>query len=226
MKTRLFSWMCGSGLSGEMLTERGHVWLGIDISSAMLTVAAEREIEGDVILADMGDGLPFRPGTFDGCISISAVQWLCYANKTGCSPPRRLLHFFSSLYACLKRGARAVFQLYPQNADQLELISSQAMKAGFSGGMVVDFPNSTKAKKFFLCLFSGGSASLPKALGDEDAQEGVQYTSSRLRYSSLKGKSMKKSRNWILEKKERQRRQGKDVRHNSKYTGRRRKSCF
>ena len=31
-------------------------------------VAAERDVEGDVILADMGDGLPFRPGTFDGCI--------------------------------------------------------------------------------------------------------------------------------------------------------------
>jgi len=29
------------------------------------------------------------------------------------------------------------------------------MKCGFSGGMVVDFPNSTKAKKFFLCLFAG-----------------------------------------------------------------------
>uniref|UniRef100_A0A8C4Q738 BUD23 rRNA methyltransferase and ribosome maturation factor n=1 Tax=Eptatretus burgeri TaxID=7764 RepID=A0A8C4Q738_EPTBU len=221
-----WSLRCGSGLSGELLTERGHMWLGIDISTAMLTVAAERDIEGDVILADMGDGLPFRPGTFDGCISISAVQWLCYANKAVCSPPHRLLHFFSSLYACLKRGARAVFQLYPQNADQLELISSQAMKAGFSGGMVVDFPNSTKAKKFFLCLFSGGTASLPKALVDEDAQEGVQYTNSRLRYSSLKGKSVKKSRNWILEKKERQRLQGKDVRHNSKYTGRRRKFCF
>lgn len=28
----------------------------------------EREVDGDLILHDMGTGLPFRPGTFDGAI--------------------------------------------------------------------------------------------------------------------------------------------------------------
>lgn len=37
-----------------------------------------------------------------------------------------------------------------------------------------------------------------------------------------RNKSLKKSRDWILEKKERRRRQGKEVRDNSKYTGRKR----
>ena len=27
---------CGSGLSGECLTEQGHIWVGVDISPAML----------------------------------------------------------------------------------------------------------------------------------------------------------------------------------------------
>lgn len=27
---------CGSGLSGETLTDQGHVWVGMDISNAML----------------------------------------------------------------------------------------------------------------------------------------------------------------------------------------------
>jgi len=31
-------------------------------------VALEREVEGDVILGDMGEGMAFRPGTFDGVI--------------------------------------------------------------------------------------------------------------------------------------------------------------
>lgn len=31
---------------------------------------------------------------------------------------------------------------------QLELITAQAMRAGFTGGMVVDYPNSSKAKKY------------------------------------------------------------------------------
>ena len=46
-----------------------------------------------------------------------------------------------------RRGSRAVFQFYPENSQQLELITSQAMKAGFTGGVVVDYPNSTRAKK-------------------------------------------------------------------------------
>jgi 18S rRNA (guanine1575-N7)-methyltransferase len=33
---------CGSGLSGEVLEEQGHVWVGCDISRDMLQVARER----------------------------------------------------------------------------------------------------------------------------------------------------------------------------------------
>ena len=28
----------------------------------------ERDVEGDVMLGDAGDGIPFKPGTFDGVI--------------------------------------------------------------------------------------------------------------------------------------------------------------
>ena len=49
----------------------------------MLDVAAEREVEGDLCLHDLGHGLPIRPGTVDGAISISAVQWLCNAVSPG-----------------------------------------------------------------------------------------------------------------------------------------------
>ena len=44
---------CGSGLSGEALSDAGHVWVGADISPAMLDVAVEREVEGDVLLNDL-----------------------------------------------------------------------------------------------------------------------------------------------------------------------------
>lgn len=64
-------------------------------------VAREREVEGDLFLWDMGDGLGFRPGTFDGVISISALQWLCNADKSYHNPHKRLLKFFTSLYACM-----------------------------------------------------------------------------------------------------------------------------
>ncbi|XP_015269034.1 PREDICTED: probable 18S rRNA (guanine-N(7))-methyltransferase [Gekko japonicus] len=220
---------CGSGLSGDYISEEGHCWVGMDISPAMLDVAIEREVEGDLMLADMGQGIPFRPGTFDGCISISAVQWLCNADKKTHSPPKRLYRFFSTLYTALARGARAVLQLYPENAQQLELITTQAMKAGFAGGVVVDYPNSAKAKKFFLCLFVGPSAVLPKGLGTECSDEEpaqAKFVCERMRFKNAKGRSVKKSRDWVLEKKERRRRQGKEVRADTKYTGRKRRPHF
>jgi len=140
---------CGSGLSGEVLTDQGHFWVGIDVSQAMLGVAVERETEGDMLLGDMGLGVPFRPGTFDGAISISALQWLCHSNAKDQFPAKRLYRFFTSLYASLSRGSRAVFQFYPENSAQIELITQQSMKAGFTGGVLIDYPNSTKAKKMF-----------------------------------------------------------------------------
>lgn len=221
---------CGSGLSGEVLTDAGHHWIGVDVSEAMLRVAQEdREVVGDLILKDIGTGLPFRPGSFDGAISISAIQWLCHANSRDENPRRRLLRFFQSLYACLGRGTRAVFQFYPENADQSELITTQAMRAGFSGGLVVDFPNSAKAKKIYLVLMTGGMQQLPKALTAENVQSN-QISNTERRVFKVghtgKRKLVKGSKAWIEAKKERARKQGRDVPEDSKYTGRKRKRIF
>lgn len=40
-----------------------------------------------------------------------------------------------------------VLQIYPENAAQAQLLTSSAMRAGFTGGLVVDYPHSTRAKK-------------------------------------------------------------------------------
>jgi 18S rRNA (guanine1575-N7)-methyltransferase len=65
----------------------------------------------------------------------------------------------------------AVMQLYPESAEQLELITTIALRCGFSGGLVVDYPNSRKARKHYLCLFAGLDAAkpLPAALGAADS---------------------------------------------------------
>ncbi|XP_064334688.1 probable 18S rRNA (guanine-N(7))-methyltransferase isoform X2 [Camelus dromedarius] len=186
---------CGSGLSGDYLSDEGHYWVGIDISPAMLDAALDRDTEGDLLLGDMGQGIPFKPGSFDGCISISAVQWLCNANKKSDIPAKRLYCFFSSLYSVLARGARAVLQLYPENSEQLELITTQATKAGFTGGVVVDYPNSAKAKKFYLCLFSGPTTFIPKGLDEDEEEEAREstFTTERL-LGHLRGK---RGRRWM-----------------------------
>jgi 18S rRNA (guanine1575-N7)-methyltransferase len=87
---------CGSGLSGDALVEAGHEWVGLDISSAMVGVAVERGCGagggggGDMLLGDMGQGFGFRAGVFDGAISVSALQWLCYSDRRDHRSARRL----------------------------------------------------------------------------------------------------------------------------------------
>lgn len=281
---------CGSGLSGEVIADEGHAWIGFDISPAMLDIARRSLIErrqveedvdddqadedgsddemepdrpsdegddvddlseskpawhgcGDVVQLDMGHGLGVRPNSVDGCISVSAVQWLCYSHRAGEVPHRRLRAFFASLYACLRRGARAAIQLYPESPEQMEMITNAAMAAGFTGGVVIDYPNSAKAKKFYLVLFAGAAdkrtPELPRARAgrsrdDEREDEptvrvegrGAQHRHSGKRAHGRSDRPAKKSRQWIQAKKETQRRQGKEVRPDSKYSGRKRSGKF
>ena len=60
---------CGSGLSGEVLTEHGYTWVGLDISKSMLEVANLNDESGSNLLrCDMGQGMPFKAGVFDYAI--------------------------------------------------------------------------------------------------------------------------------------------------------------
>jgi hypothetical protein len=100
-----------------------------------------------------------------------------------------------------------VFQFYPSSDDQIQLITSCAQKAGFGGGIVVDYPNSNKARKVFLCLFvggGGGQQEIPKGLeGDEEVGAKFERRRDRERGKEKKGKRKNiKDREWILRKKE------------------------
>jgi len=220
---------CGSGLSSSVVEESGHFWIGMDISIHMLNVARDRDLTGTVILSDMGEGVPFRPSTFDGAISISALQWLCNADKTSHNPSKRLYKFFTTLYATLDQGAKAVFQFYPADQLQTDLITNQARRAGFNGGLVIDFPESSKAKKYFLYLVAGGSANveIPDAMTSVEGPSTVSNAERGSNSKRRKGRTaVKNSKEWIINKKERRRRQGKDTRPDTKYTGRKRADKF
>jgi len=267
---------CGSGLSGKVLEEQGHVWIGCDVSRDMLDVANERierkmdmvkhsrvkqgdekmedsddgngdddvddqasdeddntsglASNGDLMHHDMGTGLPFRPATFDACISISAIQWLCYSNAKGQIPKKRLMRFFSSLYQVLRRGARAVLQFYPETAEQAVLISECAANVGFAGGIVVDYPNSTKAKKHYLVLTFDRAYKPPQGLADGALMAQGSVRVDRNTHASGKRNGKKKgggkTKDWIVHKKEGQRKKGKIVRPDTKYTGRKRRDKF
>ncbi|KAK0624827.1 S-adenosyl-L-methionine-dependent methyltransferase [Bombardia bombarda] len=226
---------CGSGLSGEILSdlspEEGgpHVWVGMDVSGSMLDVALQRDVEGDLFLADMGQGVPFRAGTFDAAISISAIQWLCNAESSDTSPAGRLSRFFNGLYASLKRGGRAVCQFYPKNDAQKKMITSAAVKAGFGAGLLEDDPE-TKNVKVYLVLTVGGGATSGKGsdiTGVVEGMEGVDVLDNRRKGKSAgRGEIKKGSKIWIIKKKEQMERKGKIVKATSKFTGRKRRVQF
>ncbi|KAF2842643.1 bud site selection protein [Patellaria atrata CBS 101060] len=223
---------CGSGLSGEILSsispsEGGpHTWIGLDISASMLGVALEKDVDGDLFLADAGQGVPFRPGTFDAAISISAVQWLCNAESSEETAQGRLGRFFNGLYASLRRGGRAVCQFYPKNDDQKRMISSSAIRAGFGAGLLEDDPG-TKSAKVYLVLTVGGGDLSGDITGVVSGMEGVDVMDSRRKgKSQIKHGEQKGSKAWIVKKKEQMERKGKIIKANSKYTGRKRRPNF
>lgn len=53
----------------------------------------------------------------------------------------------SQIIFCQKPNATAVFQFYPESSEECELVTETALKAGFYGGIVIDFPHSKKARK-------------------------------------------------------------------------------
>ncbi len=222
---------CGSGLSGSILSsvppEEGgpHVWIGLDISESMLGVALEREVEGDLFLADAGQGVPFRPGTFDAAISISAVQWLCNAESSEESAQGRLSRFFGGLYASLRRGGRAVCQFYPRNEEQKRMVSSAAIRAGFGAGLLEDDPG-TKSAKTYLVLTVGGGELEGDITGVVRGMDDVDVVDGRRGGVKVKRGEKKGGKAWIMRKKEQMERKGKVVKSNSKYTGRKRKIAF
>jgi 18S rRNA (guanine1575-N7)-methyltransferase len=168
----------------------------------------------------------FRPGVFDGAISISVLQWLCNADKKNHYPKKRLSTFFTKLFMCLTRGARAVFQFYPENDDQVQMIMSAAMHSGFTGGLVVDYPNSRKAKKYYLCLFAGASDQpLPAPIEDETRPHQVAYSSERMKLRS-KRKNKVSVKDWVKNKKDIARSKGLKTANDSKYTARKRRPRF
>jgi 18S rRNA (guanine1575-N7)-methyltransferase len=225
---------CGSGLSGEILSsvpaEAGgpHTWIGMDISPSMLDIALQRDVEGDLMLADIGQGVPFRPGSFDAAISISAIQWLCNAETSDVSAEGRLRRFFESLYASLRRGGRAVCQFYPKNDIQRNMISAAAIKAGFGAGILEDHPG-TKNSKLYLVLTVGGGGLQGDITGVVGGMDGVDVMDTRRPHNpdvNSKHLQRKGGKAWILRKKEQMTNRGKIVKKDSKYTGRKRRPQF
>lgn len=158
---------------------------------------------------------------------------MCYSDSSDQDPNVRLNRFFGSLYSILKKDGRACLQFYPENAAQAVLVSQIASKVGFTGGVVVDYPNSTKAKKYYLCLSFERGYQVPTSLINTNSNPNipsghstVKVMKSKFDKPLRKGKQRleKHSKEWVMQKKESRRAKGKEVKEDSKYSGRKRRS--
>ena len=124
------------------------------------------------------------------------------------------------------------------------MLVGAAMKVGFSGGLVVDYPHSTRAKKVFLVLMVGaGGASIPQGktdgASDDEAMSGsddgggpgaVRVEGRRQQRGGRRGgkrgggRGVAKDRGWVVKKKDKLRRDGRHgVKPDTKYTARKRR---
>ena len=118
---------------------------------------------GAVLRGDFSQGLPFRAGAFDGCVSVSAVQWLCAGTKSedeagkqnedsAASRRENLRRFFACLRFALRPGARAALQVYPRTVLETGAFEAAVARTEhLSGTAVVAFPHKNASKKLFVC---------------------------------------------------------------------------
>lgn len=105
----------------------------------------------------------------------------------------------------------------------------------------MDYPNSTKAKKHYLVLSFDKHYKTPSGLNGAEGIVGIddddgqpQRTVRTVRVERDQGKKKRppkkkkgvKTKEWIIHKKETQRKKGKNVRPDTKYTARRRPTKF
>lgn len=138
---------CGSGLSGKVISNKGYEWVGVDLSPSMLEVASSSLQFCNLIQGDIGVALPFQDDSFDYAISISTVQWLFHSFKTEHNPTIRIRTFFKSIYRCVKN--KIVIQFYC-NKKEIEILKSEAHRAGFFGGIVTDNEGTKNCKNYLV----------------------------------------------------------------------------
>ena len=155
LDTHVLNVGCGSGLCSRMLHEKGNKWIGFDISLPMLRHAVSSGetadvCNGNVLAADFRHTLPLRSEQFGAVLSISAIQWLCAI--PGDAEKASSL-FMKEIDRILKPNGCFIAQLYARDDAEIGLLVRAAQKADtLTGGIFIDFPHTSGAKKKYMCL--------------------------------------------------------------------------
>jgi len=140
---------CGPGFSSVYLKEIGYNVVALDIISEFLGFYHIEYI--NPVLADMSF-LPFKSGTFDAIISISALQWII-PDLNNLKMRENMINLARFLNIVLKSNSKAVFQFYPKNNLIMKEIGKIfAENTSLEGNFIIDNPNIAKKRKIYLYL--------------------------------------------------------------------------
>lgn len=208
---------CGAGVGGAVLNTKGAVYVGVDIAPEMLLAGASSTTENFnvFIRADGGKGVPFRQAVFDACIGIDVLNFLLKSYSEDEIIHKRLKKFFESVYCALSAGGRCVFNFNPSNDDEKQLVVNTAETSGFNC-TCHDLQTQRKYECWIVLSVGGGLIR-----DDDDDGTGIKNQKAFVRNKYRKKGPTNKER--ILQKKEYQRKIGKEVPNDSKYTGRSRR---
>ena len=147
----------GTGLSSKAFQDMGAWTINVDLSSHMLHESTAH----DAVRLDMGQPLPFREGSFDAAVSMSALHYLCEDEVgTARGHQDRLRACFSSVRRCVNwdpsTNHPVVFQFFPQPSESDPTFANRTREAaraeGLAATVVVDQPHHTAGWRWFLRL--------------------------------------------------------------------------
>ncbi|MHA2180051.1 MAG: class I SAM-dependent methyltransferase [Promethearchaeota archaeon] len=140
---------CGPGFASIYLKDLGYKIVALDLILEFLTfydISDLNPVNSDMCFP------PFRLSTFDGIISISALQWV-YRNINDKLMILMLKNLFKAFFQILKPKSMAVMQFYPKNKDIMDKIGKIITNhTDFEGNFIIDNPNSQKKRRIFLLL--------------------------------------------------------------------------
>ncbi|ORE00232.1 WBS22 [Hepatospora eriocheir] len=140
---------CGSGLSSQVILDKGHEYIGVDISESMLNIHREFIENSNILNFDIGEKeWPLTENSFDFAISISTIQWLFSSFKNEHNPKKRINNFLNNLYRITKY--KAVLQFYLKRQQDIDMLVRYSKKVGFYTKLIIDGVG--KNKKFYIII--------------------------------------------------------------------------
>lgn len=134
---------CGPGYTSDVYKRENFKVTCLDITPGMVKKAKERGF--DIFEGDMREIKKILPNKkFDAVVSASALQWI--------KKEEEIKQVAEGIYSALDKDAPMIIQFYPKNEQELRKTAEIFVDNGFSGEIIVDWPDVIKNRTFFLVM--------------------------------------------------------------------------